>query len=66
MCGRVEMKKIVRKTIASVASLAMLAPMVAGCSTGGKQDLIIYNWGEYIAEDTIAKFEHVSQPEQYV
>lgn len=51
------MKKIIRKTIAGIASLAMLAPMAAGCSAGAKQELIIYNWGEYIAEDTIAKFE---------
>ena len=51
------MKKIIRKTIAGIASLAMLAPMATGCSAGAKQELIIYNWGEYIAEDTIAKFE---------
>lgn len=51
------MNNIVRKSIAAIAATAMLAPMVAGCSKGGKQDLIIYNWGEYIAEDTIAKFE---------
>lgn len=51
------MNNIVRRSIAAIAATAMLAPMVAGCSKGGKQDLIIYNWGEYIAEDTIAKFE---------
>ena len=51
------MKKNVTKIIAATMATAMLAPMVSACSKGKKQDLIIYNWGEYIAEDTIAKFE---------
>ena len=51
------MKKNVTKIIAATMATAMLAPMISACSKGKKQDLIIYNWCEYIAEDTIAKFE---------
>lgn len=52
------MNKLLRKAVSAVAVTGLLASsvlMCAGCSN--KQKLIIYNWGEYIAEDTIAKFE---------
>ena len=52
------MNKLLRKTAAAIAVTGLLASTVlvsAGCSN--KQKLIIYNWGEYIAEDTISKFE---------
>lgn len=52
------MNKLLRKAAAAIAVTGLLASTVlvsAGCSN--KQKLIIYNWGEYIAEDTISKFE---------
>ena len=41
--------------ISTAAILGSAAIGVTGCDS--RQELIIYNWGEYIAEDTIAKFE---------
>ena len=52
------MNKLLRKAVSAVAVTGLLTSTVlvsAGCSN--KQKLIIYNWGEYIAEDTISKFE---------
>ena len=51
--------------ILSIGVTLMLTASFAACSGGlsvsdkitGKTELVIYNWGEYIAEDTIAKFE---------
>ena len=51
------MNKNVRKVMASVAALAIAGSAVLSCACSKKQQLVIYNWGEYIAEDTIAKFE---------
>lgn len=48
------LKKVV-SVASSVALLAVSMMSVTGCDD--RQELIIYNWGEYIAEDTIAKFE---------
>ncbi len=60
------MKKNHMKILAASMAVAMLAPMVSACSKGKKQELIIYNWGEYIAEDTIAKFEEAYPQYQVV
>ena len=52
------MKKNFKRIVAAVAVAFMMAAnvfSVTGCDN--RQELIIYNWGEYIAEDTIAKFE---------
>lgn len=56
------MKKNIKRMISSVVSTTLLSAILlstASCSSSskGKQELIIYNWGEYIAEDTIAGFE---------
>ncbi|HHG89132.1 MAG TPA: spermidine/putrescine ABC transporter substrate-binding protein PotF, partial [Devosia sp.] len=42
-----------RKLIA----LGAVASVIAGAATAQEQTLNIYNWSDYIAEDTIAKFE---------
>jgi spermidine/putrescine-binding protein len=52
-----EMNKNVRKVIASVTAFVMAGSVILSCGCAKKQQLVIYNWGEYIAEDTIAKFE---------
>ena len=51
------MKKNVRKVIASATAMVMTGAMLLPCGCAKKQQLVIYNWGEYIAEETIAKFE---------
>ena len=51
------MNKNVRKVIASLTALVMAGSMILSCGCAKKQQLVIYNWGEYIADDTIAKFE---------
>jgi len=48
------LKKVV-SVLSSVAIVTASMLSVTGCDD--RQELIIYNWGEYIAEDTIAKFE---------
>lgn len=51
------MKKL-RKIVSVVSSAAILAATMLGSTAcDSRQELIIYNWGEYIAEDTISKFE---------
>ena len=52
-----EMNKNVRKAMAFVTALVMAGGAVLTCGCAKKQQLVIYNWGEYIADDTIAKFE---------
>ncbi|HPE38693.1 MAG TPA: ABC transporter substrate-binding protein [Bacillota bacterium] len=49
--------RLFRKTAAVSLSLALLMStiLVTGCDK--RQEIVVYNWGEYIAEDTIAKFE---------
>lgn len=47
-------KRIISITTIS-AILCSMALSLTGC--GNREELIIYNWGEYIAEDTISKFE---------
>ncbi len=52
------MKKSIRRVVAAAVVSFMMALnvfSVTGCDN--RQELIIYNWGDYIAEDTIAKFE---------
>ena len=51
------MNKNVRKVIASFAALVMAGAALLPCGCAKKQQLVIYNWGDYIAEDTVAKFE---------
>ena len=51
------MNRNVRKVIASLTALVMAGSVILSCGCSKKQQLVIYNWGEYIAEDTIAKFE---------
>ena len=51
------MNKNVRKVIASATAMVMTGAMLLPCGCAKKQQLVIYNWGEYIAEETIAKFE---------
>ena len=51
------MNKNVRKAMAFVTALVMAGGAVLTCGCAKKQQLVIYNWGEYIADDTIAKFE---------
>lgn len=48
---------IVRRhiTIMTALSLILAVMLVGGCDN--RQTIIVYNWGEYIAEDTIAEFE---------
>ena len=52
-----EMNKNARKAMAFVTALVMAGGAVLTCGCAKKQQLVIYNWGEYIADDTIAKFE---------
>ena len=49
--------KNVRKVIATFAAFVMAGAALLPCGCAKKQQLVIYNWGDYIAEDTIAKFE---------
>ncbi len=52
------MKKTLHKAVSLTAVGTILAASllaVTGCDK--REELIIYNWGEYIAEDTISKFE---------
>lgn len=48
------MKKLIKLTLASVLSLTALV----GCgSSGAKNTLKVYNWGEYVDTDVISAFE---------
>ena len=49
--------KNVRKVIATFAAFVMAGAALLPCGCAKKQQLVIYNWGDYLAEDTIAKFE---------
>ena len=51
------MNKNVRKVIASATAMVMTGAMLLPAGCAKKQQPVIYNWGEYIAEDTVAKFE---------
>lgn len=52
------MKTSMRKVMNLVVAAVILATSVFACTAcDSRQELVIYNWGEYIAEDTIAKFE---------
>lgn len=50
-------KGVLRRTVSVVTVLSLLfaVMLVGGCDS--RQTVIVYNWGEYIAEDTIAEFE---------
>ena len=50
--------KSLRRLVSIASTAALLAVSMLGVTAcDNRQELIIYNWGEYIAEDTIAKFE---------
>ena len=57
------LRRALKVTLASAVGVSMLATV--GCSSGLEVDssdaeqteVVVYNWGEYIAEDTIANFE---------
>ncbi|MCR5200953.1 MAG: ABC transporter substrate-binding protein [Saccharofermentans sp.] len=50
--------KSLRRLVSITSTAALLAVSMLGVTAcDNRQELIIYNWGEYIAEDTIAKFE---------
>ena len=50
--------KSFKKITSSVMALGMLASaMFSVTACDNRQQLIVYNWGEYIAEDTIDKFQ---------
>ena len=50
--------KTMRKLVSVAGSAAILAfAMLGSVACDSRQELIIYNWGEYIAEETISKFE---------
>ena len=49
------MKNLKRFVSAACCASLLAVSMFTACDS--RQELIIYNWGEYIAEDTIAKFE---------
>lgn len=52
------MKKGLKKLLASAVTVAFIgAVMMSTTACDKKQEIVVYNWGEYIAEDTIAKFE---------
>ena len=59
------MNKVIKKTAAAVTVFAMAGSMALSCGCSSKKHLIIYNWGESIAEDTISKFE-VAYPQYEV
>ncbi len=52
------MRKSIKSIIAGASLTAFTAASMLACTgCDSRQELIIYNWGEYIAEDTISKFE---------
>lgn len=50
-------KTAVRKMISVVTVLSLLFAVMLAGGCDSRQTVIVYNWGEYIAEDTIAGFE---------
>lgn len=52
------MKRTIRKIMSmTVVGTIIAASLMAFTGCDKREELIIYNWGEYIAEDTISKFE---------
>ncbi len=52
------MKKGIKKFMSLLCSASLLASFVlASTACDSRQEIVVYNWGEYIAEDTIANFE---------
>ena len=52
------MKKGIKKLVSLMCVTSLVAGAalsVTGCDK--RQEVVVYNWGEYIAEDTIANFE---------
>jgi len=64
---RIRRSRLLRRIAALGVSIALLASVgfTAACGSSlevsdgssGQTEIVLYNWGEYIAEDTIAKFE---------
>ncbi len=60
------MRKGTKKVLSSVMATGMLfTAMMSTTACDSRKELIVYNWGEYIAEDTIEKFE-AAHPEYKV
>lgn len=65
--GRVPQSRCLRRIAAFCLTIAVLGSLTltSACSktlevsdeTAGQTEIVLYNWGEYIADDTIAKFE---------
>lgn len=52
------MKKSTKKLIATMLTTVMLiSTAIFSTACDNREEIVVYNWGEYIAEETIAKFE---------
>ena len=51
------MKNLKRITSSVVAMGMLTAALLSTAACDKRQQLIVYNWGEYIAEETIDKFQ---------
>lgn len=52
------MKKGIKRIVSICCSAALLTSvMLSSVACDSRQEIVVYNWGEYIAEDTIANFE---------
>lgn len=52
------MKKGIKKVLKTLCSASLIGSiLLASTACDKRQEIVVYNWGEYIAEDTIANFE---------
>ena len=55
-----------KKTIALLTAVLLLAGLLAGCGGGGKTlTLNVYNWGEYISDGSDDSFNTVKEFEKW-